>query len=82
MGKKKKTGYKKKAKREKKARKKDQNILENCKQVQILAYAHAYLLENVPSSVQNSFLVNFMLIGRKPVQKRGMGEKHVFSATR
>lgn len=79
----KRTRYKKrKAKREKRARKKDRNRCENWKEVQILAYVHVYLSENVPLLVQNSFLAILMLIGRKPVQKRGMGEKDVSFSTR
>lgn len=79
----KKTRYKKrKAKREKRARKKDRNRCENWKELQILVYVHVYLSENVPLLVQNSFLAILILIGRKPVQKRGMGEKDVSLSTR
>lgn len=37
--------------------------------------------ENLPWMLQNSFLAIPMLIGGKPVQKRGIGENWFFFAT-
>ena len=62
--------------------------IDSQKKVQILVFALAWktkklfyyvrLVGNMPFSLQNSFLATIMLICRKPVQRRGIGENAVF----
>ena len=62
--------------------------IDSQKKVQILVFALAWktkklfyyvrLVGNMPFSFQNSFLATIMLICRKPVQRRGIGENAVF----
>ena len=62
--------------------------MDSQKKVQILVFALAWktkklfyyvrLVGNMPFSLQNSFLATIMLICRKPVQRRGIGENAVF----
>ena len=88
-----KVGYKTANKQERQRKKREQERkieIDSQKEVEILAFAHAWKTKKLFNyirlvekhaifSLQNSFLAFLMLISCKPVQRRGTGEKCVFS---